>query len=479
MMPLLLQAAPTPAPWTLTDVLRIAEQSSPRLQQAQARLERTNALAQRTLAPFRRPSATLTANYSRLSVGGAQSNNTGGGGGALQNPFQAGLNGAAPGTQPVALAGSTRAEDPPAQGGTPDLSQFGFSQALDQQLSSLSITQRIDITGLGRAYRSLTESEQAILSQEREQTRQALVFDVSSAYYSALRARALIRVSEAAVKQSEEQVRLAQSRFEQGSDARSDVLRAKSQLASQQQSLISARNQAAISQNALANAMGVPPTTPIALAPDDSLTLPTLPVLDEAELLPRALQKRPEAQLATLNRDKARWNLRIAHQGREPALNAFVGGTLNATAGIAASRRLTSSAGFSLTVPFSDGGVTASNVRAAGAEARLAAAQQLEYENGIKAEVQQSLIALRDAHDRMKNALPALDEAREGYRLSELRLKAGSATALALYDAQTTLIQAEVNAINARYDYFGALARLTRATGTSLPEGSGRLPVER
>ena len=249
--------------------------------------------------------------------------------------------------------------------------------------------------------------------------------------------------------------------------AKSDVLRARSQLANNRQSLISARNQAVISQNALANNMGVDPATPLALPTEEAekAPLPDLPEIDETKLLAQALAQRPEAIQAALNRQKARGNVRIARQGQEPSLNASLNGNYNGTEGIASSRRATGSIGVSLSFPLYDGGATAGSVRTARADERLAAAQEEEYRNGIKAEVEQAIVAVRDAHDRAQNALPALEDAREGYRLSETRLKVGTGTQLTLYDAQAALVQAEVNAVNARYDYLTALARLTRATG--------------
>jgi outer membrane protein TolC len=332
----------------------------------------------------------------------------------------------------------------------------------------VSIAQRIDITGLNRAYQRVTNTERALVQQEFEQTKQEAVYNVTTAYYSALRAKELIRVSEAAVQQSEEQVRIAQVQFTQGNYAKNDVLRAKSQLANNQQSLISAQNQAAIARNSLANTIGLDPATPMALAGEDTATLPNLPQLDKEMLLTEAFSHRPEAVRAQLNQEKAKTNTRIARQGQEPYLTASLNGNYNATDGIPSSRRATGSVGLTLSFPLSDGGVTAGNIRTARADEQIAEAQIVEYRNGITAEVEQAIIAVRDAYERAQSALPALEEAREGYRLSEARLKAGAGTQLALYDSQAALVQAEVNAINARYDYFSSLARLARAIGTSV-----------
>ncbi len=478
----------TPLRWHLADVLQIALGKSPKLRQARARVDRTGGQVEKTLAPFRRPTLTLTGSYTRLSSSSAQSS-SGGGGAGPQNPFTVGLSGTTPGTQPVQLSNSTTGTyattttatnttrlrqttggttgSEPLTSSSADLTRFGLSTALSQQSVGVSLSQRIDITGLGRAYQSVSDAEKALARQDLEQTRQEIIYSVTTAYYTALRSEALIRVSEASTKQSEEQNRIARIKFDQGAYARSDVLRARSQLANNQQSLISARNQAIISLSMLANGMGVDPATPMTLAEAEEVTaLPALPELDEASLLAQALAERPEAIRAALNRRKATGNVRIARQGQEPSLSASISGNYNGTEDTVSSRRSTGSIGLSFAFPLSDGGATAGDIRSARADERLAAAQEEEYQNGIKAEVEQAVVAVRDAHDRARSTTPALEDAREGYRLSEIRLKVGSGTQLALYDAQATLVQAEVNAINARYDYWSSLARLARAVGT-------------
>jgi OMF family outer membrane factor len=79
--------------------------------------------------------------------------------------------------------------------------------------------------------------------------------------------------------------------------------------------------------------------------------------------------------------------------------------------------------------------------------------------------VQQSIIAVRDANERAQVAAGTVTQAREALRLANVRFRAGVGTQLEITDAQTALTQAETNEVNARYDYLGALARLSRATG--------------
>ena len=78
--------------------------------------------------------------------------------------------------------------------------------------------QRIDITGLGRAYQLVSDSETARAAQDLEQTKQEVTYTVTDCVHTPhLRSAALIRVSEASVTQSEEQVRIAQVKFDAGS----------------------------------------------------------------------------------------------------------------------------------------------------------------------------------------------------------------------------------------------------------------------
>ena len=63
------------------------------------------------------------------------------------------------------------------------------------------------------------------------------------------------------------------------------------------------------------------------------------------------------------------------------------------------------------------------------------------------------------------DARPAVDQARENYRLVQLRLREGAATPTEIADAQATLTRAEQNLLNARYNYLIAMDRLHYAMG--------------
>ena len=101
-------------------------------------------------------------------------------------------------------------------------------------------------------------------------------------------------------------------------------------------------------------------------------------------------------------------------------------------------------------MPLSDGGASRHAVEAARADERTALIQKDQFLRGIKAEIQQAIIAVRDARERTDSADATVTQAREAFRLANVRLQAGVGTQLEINDAQSALTLAETNAVNAR-----------------------------
>ena len=478
-VPVRAQSEPTTPVRSLEDALRIAARRHPSLLLAEQRLARTRLATEQILAGASRPTISAAATYTRLSGLGAAF-----GGGAfgaspaqIQNPFPVGLTAPPPGSSPVALsAGPTRSRqtDDGSGGGTGGGgtggggSLFG-TPSLDQRSVRLSVTQLVDLTGIVRTAAQIGSIEERSVLLEIQRTRQEVVFAVKSAWYGLLRTDALVRVAEAAVDQSKESLRVSEAQFRAGTVAAFDVLRAKTQLANNEQSLISARNQRKIAANAFANSIGLEPATPIetppVAVPGDQPDLPALPDMKEQSLIERAMHQRPEAAQAGLNEEKARKATRLARRNLEPFATVALSGNYNPNPALIANEKSTGSLSVTLSAPIYDGGATRAGIESAHADERSAAIQTDQFLRGIRSEVQQAAIAVQDAHDRARTAWASLAEAKEAFRLAGVRYREGVDTQLAVNDAQTALVQAQTNAVNARHDYLAALARLARAVG--------------
>lgn len=466
---------------SLEDALRIAATHHPALQLAEQRLARTRLATEQILASASRPNVSASATYTRLSGLGAAF-----GGGAfgvspaqIQNPFPVGLSIQPPGSAPIALAASpTRSRQTDDGGGDSGGSgngggsNFFGTPSLDQRSVRVGITQLVDLTGIVRTASQIGSIEERSVLLEIQRTRLEVGLAVKTAWFGLLRTDALVRVAEAAVAQSNESLRVSESQFRAGTVAAFDVLRAKTQVANNRQSLISAKNQRLLAGNAFANSLGINPSTPVDTPSATSLAdlpeLPSLPNLAESVLLERAMRQRPEIGQASLNIEKASKATRLARRNLEPFATVALSGNYNPNPALVANEKSTGSLSITVTAPIYDGGATRAGIESAHADERSAQIQSDQFRRGVQAEVQQAAIAVRDADERAKTALASLAEAREAFRLAGVRYREGVDTQLAVNDAQTALVQSETNAVNARYDLLAALAQLARAVGDPL-----------
>jgi outer membrane protein TolC len=86
-------------------------------------------------------------------------------------------------------------------------------------------------------------------------------------------------------------------------------------------------------------------------------------------------------------------------------------------------------------------------------------------EDGIKLQLKQAILGLKEAEEKIPTAQKSVDQAEENLRVSEERYKAQVTTSTEVLDAQTLLSQAKMNYYNALYDHNLARAGLLRAIG--------------
>ena len=209
---------------TLDEALKLAQEKSPSLRQSKERALKTQQTIHQILAG-RKPQASVRASYTRLLNGGSGFGGGGAaGGGAVQNPFPVLLQNAPPGAQPVQLPAASRAEATPTP--TPPASSGGFGSGIDlnQQSVSLSISQNLDLAGVIKLANQLGDLELEVQVLDYQRLLMDTKYTVRSGYYGLLRTESLLKVSAAAVAQSEEALKVARSQFNAGTVAQFDVL---------------------------------------------------------------------------------------------------------------------------------------------------------------------------------------------------------------------------------------------------------------
>ena len=123
-----------------------------------------------------------------------------------------------------------------------------------------------------------------------------------------------------------------------------------------------------------------------------------------------------------------------------------------------------------------EGGKRVAETRLADSRVRDALAQAEEVADTIAFQVNKAYREVVAARKGIERSRPAVEDARENYRLVRARYRAGDATASDIVEAEATLTRAEEDHLNSLYDYRAALSRLKYAVGVT-PTHPGPRPI--
>ena len=119
-----------------------------------------------------------------------------------------------------------------------------------------------------------------------------------------------------------------------------------------------------------------------------------------------------------------------------------------------------------VTIPLYDGGDTRSRVRSAQVDLQTQYTTRDQLRQNVTLEVRQAYLNINDAQTRAASATLGSQQAAEAARIAAVRYQNGLGTFLDVINAQAQLAQAQINELNAQYDYQTALAQLVRAVGS-------------
>ncbi len=294
---------------------------------------------------------------------------------------------------------------------------------------------------------------------------QDVALRVEEAYYQLLAAREFERVAEETVRQAKYHVELARARHDCGLVSKSDVLKAETEKADADLKLVQARSRVRIARGNLANVMGLRPSEAF-----DVAEIPKGPHQREIEdinrLMAEAARQRPELRAAISSIESSRARVKAAKADYWPEI------TLNTGYG----RRDRSfipdrdewSVGIGLNLRLFDGLKREYAIRRAKSDLAETRARYERLLRGIELEVWTAYSKLIEAGQAIEAALALVKSAEESARVAEGKYKNGTASIIEVTDAQTARTAARVRLVQARLDWYTALARLERAVGRIL-----------
>ncbi len=188
--------------------------------------------------------------------------------------------------------------------------------------------------------------------------------------------------------------------------------------------------------------------------------------LNTDSLVALALSQRQEMKVARTNEGTAQVQTELASLGDKPSLNVNL--TVGAKNGYVPHLNALKPnwvAGMSVDVPLFNGYRTLSQVeesRAALDEARL---RTRVLARNVRMQVEQAIASVRASQEKIGTSELQVEQAQEALRLANTRYQAGVVTNLDVLDAQTSLSEAKLTALQAQYDLVRNRYRLEQAVG--------------
>ena len=326
--------------------------------------------------------------------------------------------------------------------------------------ASLTITQNIYDGGLREAQLKAANYNTTQSEASLQRSEQTVVYNVTSAYYTALRARHLADVSDAKVKALEEQRKMVHARIDAGDAAKSDELPILSQLANARVDVLTAKNTIRTAVIQLQSAMGLPAQHTFEIA-DVTMPEQVEAAKDMDSYVKEALLNRPDINGTSAGLNAAKMAVKTAKINMLPrlvsdgqySLDTGGGTTSNWTVGVGIAYNLF------------DGSHDKAVYQSARAEQTIAEQEAVQLAKDIAAQVQEAYLNLTSAQERIAAAQLSAQASQQNLDVQQERYKEGLATPLDLLNAETDLATAQNTAIGACYDYYTAKAQLDYAIG--------------
>ncbi|MFA4902371.1 MAG: TolC family protein [Desulfobaccales bacterium] len=293
-------------------------------------------------------------------------------------------------------------------------------------------------------------------------TRQQVVLDVRTAYFGYLAAQRAQKVQEDTVKQNQDLLKQAQGFYKVGLKAKIDVTKAEANLYQAEANLIQAKNNVQLAQVTLTTALGLK-TWPFSKV-EDVLEVTTQPQSLE-ELKAKALERRPEILKNRHVQEFNRAAVTVARSGYFPTLSSTAAYGWQSVDQPFADLPNNWYVGAALTVPIFEGLSTAYSLSQNKAQLRASVENYEVLRQNVTKEVNQTYLNVKTGWELIRATKKALEAARENLRLAWGRYQAGVGTIIEFTDAQVQFSQADLNFVQALYNYRVYEAQLDKAIG--------------
>jgi outer membrane protein len=307
------------------------------------------------------------------------------------------------------------------------------------------------ITDFGRTSSLVASADLHAQSQDKlgEATRDQVVLEVDRAYFSALRAQAVLRVAKQTVDARkvvlDQITELASNKLK--SDL--DVTFAKVNVADAELLRLNAQNELSATFADLGQAMGERSPQEYQLMEE---AMPSALPPQPDDLISQAMQARPDVSAFRFERDSAERYSKAEQSLRHPAISAV--GTL----GVIPLRSAPLSdryaaVGFNINIPVFNGKLYSARQKEAEFKARASEERLTDLSNAVSRDIRVAWLRANTAFQRIALTNELLDQSRQALELAQTRYDLGLSSIVELSQAQLNQTSAEIAGASATYDY--------------------------
>ncbi len=322
---------------------------------------------------------------------------------------------------------------------------FAGTLGLTQVLYSQKVNTAIKIAG---EYANYSEAGS-------KATKQSIALSIKRAFYSILMAEQIVNVTQRSYESAKSNYENVTALFKQGVSSQFDLLRSEVQLANVQPALIQAENNLELAKSVLKNLLTIDIKTPIKIVGDFSYH--EVPQEKVVNAVSNSVNNNPLVQQLRIQESLLDKNIIIQRADYFPTL-AFFGqyqyqsqdNTWNVKNYNWAKSFMV---GLQLSYTLFDGFGRGARVEQAIIDKEKVAIGRSKLEEGLKVQVQQSLLKMEESKKRIDAQEKSLSQADTALKIAETRYKNGIGTQLEIIDTETALTMAQTNYYQAIYDF--------------------------
>ncbi|WP_259247258.1 efflux transporter outer membrane subunit [Salinibacter ruber] len=342
----------------------------------------------------------------------------------------------------------------------PDRFEFTDYQA------TLGLSYELDFWGRVRSQRTAALSQYFATAADLQTARLSVISQTISTYAQIASLRRQVRLGERTVGLLEERVAVTEDRYARGLVPSFQLYTVRQSLQAAQADQPDLERRLYEAQSRFATLLGRFAGEQRALLPD-SMTVPLAPEPVPAGLPADLLMQRPDVRGVALRLEAARQEIGVARAEMLPSLSLTGrGGTQSSKlADLVDPGQVFASFAAQLTAPLFQGGRLRATLNAAEARYKQQAARYEQTVLTAFQEVKASLVAYEKQRRRYREVERQVDTARDAFQAQRDRYERGVGDALALIDAERTLVQAQTRLAGVGLAVVNARLALHRALG--------------